>query len=1271
MTFILALGSTAHAAVYLWNGSAGDGNWDTILNWTVTDSLWTWPNEEFGNKMVNNDTIAIDILNGDALSRDSELAIQGAADGSTTGVLTLNNGSSLTVTGRLAIGGDPIMRGQIDILGGSSVTVLGEGNDLKVVDDPDTWGTLNIVDSTVDIADDLDIDQGEGYINISGSSTVTVDDLIIANDATGVGYLDISGTVTINADDLKTDDGEGHITISDSPTLNLDDLFISDKPTGLGFLDVSGTATINIADDLGIEEGTGTVNIGGDSAVTVGDILYVAHDTGEGHLNISGNAVVDILDDLIIANTVGTTGYLHISGNPTITIADDFYMNDDGPDEGMPMVSSTSQVIMDGGTVDVADVSTFGDDNNGTAEFILNGGSWNSGGYINLGDNLDSTTHLTVNGGEMITGNRLRLGKDGGEDTGQVRIFMNGGLLQAEELVIKITDTKIIYNGGEFRIRQPFQPDPAGDPDNWWGLSEADMQNLIDIGTIEATGVYNITTDGDYTVLKAPAAVEIDIRIANGGDDAEQHLDDGDMDIGSTDLELAYEDAGNPATDEQVIGLRFVNVPIPQGTQVTGAYVEFEVDKVDKEGSEYPVNLIIEGELAPDAAPFEDVANNITDRTSLTTAKAKWSIPAWTEQNAKWQTPDISGIIQEIVNQDAWVSGNAIVLIFRDDKDDPSAGLREAEAQEGEADAAPLLHISAVIEIATQPYPADGAEGVPIGTSLSWSPAPGVASHDVYFGTSIPPAFIGNQEATTYYPGPLEPGTTYYWQIDEVKADGTTIIGDVWSFTTGFGNVIADIRIANGNDDIEERLREDRNGDLDMGSSDLEFPYEDFPAGDPQRVSMRFVDVGIPKGAEIISSYLEFEVDNLKGGESPVNVIIDGELTPDAEPFVDTAFNVSNRPSWTTEVVKWSVPNWTEQNVKWQTPDISVLVKEIVNQDGWAAGNAMVFTIQDDPDNPSTGVREAEAYEGEASAAPLLHITAISEVATQPNPANGAENVPIDTTFNWWPGFGAVSHDGYIGISSPPAFLGNTPEVSYDPGGLQPGTTYYWQINAVEADGTTHTGEIWSFTTMDPSLVAYYALENNTEDGSGNGLHGTVVGNPTYVEGLAGYGMAMEFDGESYVDCGNDAILDITGPISMAIWIRPGTDGSVETAPLCKADASAGWSWQLRYGWNTDKPTIMGFQFNATGGSVWIYVEQDLPIGEWYHIAASHDGATVKCYLDGAETDSAPMTDFAGGPSTLLIGSDGWRSDWIGAIDDVRIYDRALSEAEVLELASK
>ena len=75
----------------------------------------------------------------------------------------------------------------------------------------------------------------------------------------------------------------------------------------------------------------------------------------------------------------------------------------------------------------------------------------------------------------------------------------------------------------------------------------------------------------------------IEIRIANGDNDAEQHLDDGDMDIGSSDLELAYEDGGNPATDEQVVALRFVDMPLEKGSPVIRAYVEIEVDKVNKD----------------------------------------------------------------------------------------------------------------------------------------------------------------------------------------------------------------------------------------------------------------------------------------------------------------------------------------------------------------------------------------------------------------------------------------------------------------------------------------------------------------------------------------------------------------------------------------------------------------------------------------------------------------------------------------------------------------
>ncbi|MBN2314787.1 MAG: LamG domain-containing protein [Sedimentisphaerales bacterium] len=206
-------------------------------------------------------------------------------------------------------------------------------------------------------------------------------------------------------------------------------------------------------------------------------------------------------------------------------------------------------------------------------------------------------------------------------------------------------------------------------------------------------------------------------------------------------------------------------------------------------------------------------------------------------------------------------------------------------------------------------------------------------------------------------------------------------------------------------------------------------------------------------------------------------------------------------------------------------------------------------------------------------------------------------------------------------------------------------------------------------------LMAYYAMEDNTEDSSGNELHGAVVGNAVFVEGPADYGMAIELDGESYVDCGNNAKLDVLGPISIALWIRPDANDpegqGTETAPLCKAMSgmSPSWSWQVRYGWGSPQP-YMAFTFN-TSPRAWAYVGQNLAQGEWAHIACSHDGETLKCYLNGVETDSTPMGAITSSETPVLIGSDGWRSDWIGAIDEVAIYDRDLSNGEVRYLAGK
>ena len=87
---------------------------------------------------------------------------------------------------------------------------------------------------------------------------------------------------------------------------------------------------------------------------------------------------------------------------------------------------------------------------------------------------------------------------------------------------------------------------------------------------------------------------------------------------------------------------------------------------------------------------------------------------------------------------------------------------------------------------ATNPNPANGATGVSTTATLSWTAGAGATSHDVYFGTTSPGTFRGNQTATTYNPGTMASGTTYYWRIDEKDATHTTT-GVVWHFTTQSG----------------------------------------------------------------------------------------------------------------------------------------------------------------------------------------------------------------------------------------------------------------------------------------------------------------------------------------------------------------------------------------------------------------------------------------------------------------------------------------------------
>lgn len=171
------------------------------------------------------------------------------------------------------------------------------------------------------------------------------------------------------------------------------------------------------------------------------------------------------------------------------------------------------------------------------------------------------------------------------------------------------------------------------------------------------------------------------------------------------------------------------------------------------------------------------------------------------------------------------------------------------------------------------------------------------------------------------------------------------------------GNV--SVPIMSGNDDAEER-RGSNVGSMYLNSSDLEFGNDN---GNEQYVGMRFQNINVPQGAQISNAKLIFHADATDFGTSQLNIYFGAEDIDDASVFTSTAYDISNR-TLTTSQVTWadgSVPGWTSGN-NYDSPDLSAIVQELVDRNGWQSGNSMVFVAWSDMGESSE--RIASSYEG-------------------------------------------------------------------------------------------------------------------------------------------------------------------------------------------------------------------------------------------------------------------------------------------------------------------
>ena len=178
----------------------------------------------------------------------------------------------------------------------------------------------------------------------------------------------------------------------------------------------------------------------------------------------------------------------------------------------------------------------------------------------------------------------------------------------------------------------------------------------------------------------------VQIRVSADNDDAEEKISDSSMYLDSSDLEFGYDDFVGGL---QIVGMRFTNVAIPQGSTINSAYIEFEVDETDTNNT----RLRIFGQGADTTNQFELNSNKISTRTR-TTATVDWTPPDWTSVNDIEQTVDIASIVEEIIMRPGWVSGNSLVVMI-----EPRSGCnnincqRTATSHEENPGTAPLLVI--------------------------------------------------------------------------------------------------------------------------------------------------------------------------------------------------------------------------------------------------------------------------------------------------------------------------------------------------------------------------------------------------------------------------------------------------------------------------------------------------------------------------------------------------------------------------------------------------
>ena len=250
------------------------------------------------------------------------------------------------------------------------------------------------------------------------------------------------------------------------------------------------------------------------------------------------------------------------------------------------------------------------------------------------------------------------------------------------------------------------------------------------------------------------------------------------------------------------------------------------------------------------------------------------------------------------------------------------------------------------------------------------------------------------------------------------------------------------------------------------------------------------------------------------------------------------------------------------------------------------------------------------------------------------------------------------------------------------------GSSYNFEEITLELTIESFESEVEQYTvtfasTGDASLVGHWTMDDDAanatvEDSSGNGNNGTAQQNTSVLHTAGQIGGALTFNGiTDYVDCGNDNSFDITDEITISAWVKFDSLPNYQSILVKRGtQTDTASNYALRTSALANRDEVEFYYHDGSSWHVYTTSNANLTAGQWYHFVVTFTfgtGTSAKCYvnnnlLSGSWTLGNGNSPVQINTKPVTIGGLTSEERADGVIDQVKIFNKALSAAEVLEL---